>query len=356
MKIFSHLLIVTFTATLAAGQTPAAATPTAEAKRQVVSAVAKHLREKYVDQALGDALAVELERKLRGGVYDRIASGPDLAARITADLQSMSRDKHLRLTYSDKQAEAPRSAETAASREERRARFVRLGGEVNYGFRSAEILAGNIGYLALDGFWHLEFGGGDTAAATMTFLAQSDALIIDLRESTRGGDPEMALLIASYFFQEQVHLSDFYSRPTNEMRQWWTLAWVPGQRYLDKPIFILTSEKTFSAGEGFAYDLQATKRAMVIGERTAGASHPAEEYELTPNFTLELPFARSINRVTKTDWEGTGVVPDVPTHAASALDVARLKAIELLMDRPASSRLAEERKATLAELLKRLGR
>ena len=338
------LIVLILVATIAPAQTTHV--------RDVVSAAAKLLRERYVDPAIGDTLSAELEKKLRGGEYNGI-SGAELAETLTSDLQKIHPDKHLRITYSATPA-VPRGSQSEPSSEGRRARITQLGGEINYGFRDAEILRGNIGYLAIDGFWHLEFGGGDTAAAAMHFLANTDALIIDLRESVHGGDPEMALLIASYFFPEQVHLSDFYSRPTNEMRQWWTLAWVPGQRYLNKPLFLLTSAKTLSAGEGFAYDLQSQKRATIVGEKTAGAAHPEEEYALTPNFTIELPFARSINAVTKTDWEGIGAIPDIPTSASSALDVAHLRALEAVLHNSASSRLTEERNAALTGLRKRL--
>ena len=310
---------------------------------RVVTAAAKHLREKYVLPGLGDTLASALERARNSGAHDHIINGPELAARLTADLQSVSHDKHLRITYSAERSK-PTPSPTLTSVEERRERITRLGGEVNYGFRRAEILSGNIGYLAIDGFWHLEFGGGDTAAAAMAFVARTDALIIDLRESSNGGDPEMSILLSSYFFPDQVHLSDMYSRLTNDTRQWWTLAYVPGRRYIDKPVYVLTSKATFSAGEGFAYDLQSLRRATVIGETTAGAAHPEEEYLLTDNFSIDIPFARSINAVTKTDWEGTGVHPDLPIEASAALDTARLEALKKLINQPASARVADERK------------
>ena len=291
-----------------------------------MNAAAEQLRHGYVFADAGDRLATEIESRLRGGAYDAL-DGAALAERFTADLQAASHDKHLRIIYSP---DAPPSATPRPDDAQRRARIVKAGARINYGIRKAEVLPGNIGYLAIDGFWHLEYGGGDTVAAAMEFLGNTDALVIDLRESSNGGDPEMSVLIESYFFPTSVHLGDFYSRATNETRQWWTHAYVPGPRYVDKPVYVLTSTRTFSAGEGFAYNLQAFKRATIVGERTAGAAHPEDEHPLGDGFTIELPFARGMNAVTKTDWEGSGVQPDIATTADAALDRALAEARQRL--------------------------
>ena len=323
-------------------------------RARVVHAAAEQLRNGYVFVETGNAMAADIEARLKRGEYDRIDTAQALADRLTANLRAISHDQHLRITYSD---EPPRPAATQTDTSARRARITKLGGEVNYGFPKAEVLPGNIGYLEVDGFWHLEYGGGETAAAAMTFLGSTDALIFDLRNSTMGGDPEMSILLKSYLFATPTHLSDFYSRATNETRQWWTQASVPGPRYVDKPVYVLTSTRTFSAGEGFAYDLQAFRRAMIIGETTAGAAHPEDEHALGDGFTIELPFARGINTITKTDWEGVGVKPDIATSAAAALDTAQLEALTILAKQEGvSARLQDERQRALAAVRQRLAR
>src|SRR5207248_11591709 len=119
---------------------------------------------------------------------------------------------------------------------------------VNYGFRKVELLAGNIGYIDLIGFAPADVGW-ETAAAAMRFVADTDALIIDLRDN-QGGSPEMVALICSYLFDNQfqsVHLNDIYSRVDNATHQFWTLPYVPGKRYADKPVYVLTGKQTFSS-------------------------------------------------------------------------------------------------------------
>ena len=101
---------------------------------------------------------------------------------------------------------------------------------------------------------------------------------------------------------------------------------VLGKRFVDKPVFVLTSKATFSAAEGFSYALKNLKRATLIGETTGGGAHPVEPHRIDDNFFIIVPSGRSISPITKTDWEGTGVEPDVKVPAASALDEALKRA------------------------------
>ncbi len=173
-----------------------------------------------------------------------------------------------------------------------------------------ERLAGNIGYLDLRAFDPVAFVG-DTAAAAMNFLSNTQAIIIDLRKNT-GGDPLTVSLMASYFFGPRpVNLNDMFFRPTSETTQFWTLSYLPGRRMPDKGLYLLTSSATFSGGEEFAYDMKTQKRATLIGDVTGGGAHPGSGRRLHDHFMMFVPTGRPINPVTKTDWEGTGVEPDV---------------------------------------------
>ena len=149
------------------------------------------------------------------------------------------------------------------------------------------------------------------------------SLIVDLRENG-GGKPEMVALIASYLFDRRTHLNDLWTRHTGSTRAFWTEDRVAGRGFGgDKPIYVLTSAHTFSAAEEFAYDLQALKRATIVGETTAGGAHPASEGRIDDHFVLMVPWGKAINPVTGTNWEGVGVVPDVKVAASEALDAAR---------------------------------
>jgi C-terminal processing protease CtpA/Prc len=210
---------------------------------------------------------------------------------------------------------------------EQRERWRRFFPTVNYGFETVERMQGNIGYLDLRMFAGLELGG-ETAAAALTFLANTDALIIDLRNNG-GGQPEMIAFITSYLFDEPTHINDIYERKSDTTRQFWTSAFVPGRRFGGrKPVYILTSKSTFSGGEEFAYNLKALKRAAVIGETTGGGAHPVRSYRASAHLSIGVPFARAINPVTKTDWEGIGVVPDISLPADQSLGRAYVMALE----------------------------
>jgi len=163
----------------------------------------------------------------------------------------------------------------------------------------------------------------------MTFLAHCDAIIVDLRQNG-GGDPAQIQLISSYLFEEPVHLNDLYARATDTTENYWTLPYVPGTRASKADVYVLTSARTFSGAEEFSYNLQNLKRATIIGETTGGGAHPTNAMIVQHDFILRVPFARAINPVSKTNWEGTGVKPDIACPAAEAFDRAYALAVEKL--------------------------
>ena len=175
---------------------------------------------------------------------------------------------------------------------------------------------------------------GPAIAAAMELVAGTYALIIDLRHNG-GGSPEGVVFWCSYLLEEKpTHLNDIFHADTGETRQFWALPYVPGTRYVDRPVYVLTSSRTFSGGEDFCYTLQALGRAELIGETTGGGAHPTRGFPISRAVHIGIPFARSINPVTGTNWQGTGVVPDVAVPEAEAYDVAYGKALRhvLAMD------------------------
>jgi C-terminal processing protease CtpA/Prc len=163
----------------------------------------------------------------------------------------------------------------------------------------------------------------------MNYLAHADAIIIDLRENG-GGDPKMIALVSTYLFSKPTHLNDLWERKSNTTQQYWTLPYVPGNRLEDKPAYVLTSKRTFSGAEEFSYNLKNLKRATIVGETTGGGAHPVRGQRIDDHFIIGVPFARAINPISKTNWEGTGVEPDVKVPAAEALATAQKLAIEKL--------------------------
>ncbi len=163
----------------------------------------------------------------------------------------------------------------------------------------------------------------------MNFLAHTDALIFDLRDN-HGGDPEMVDFMVSYLFRHSTHINDLTNRHDNEIHQYWTLPWIPGTRFIDQPVYVLTSHGTFSGAEEFTFDLQTQKRATIVGETTGGGAHPAQGLPAGDHFFVGVPFGRPINPVTHGDWEGKGIEPDVRVSAADALATAEKAAADKL--------------------------
>jgi Peptidase family S41/N-terminal domain of Peptidase_S41 in eukaryotic IRBP len=291
-----------------------------EAQRiRVIDGAVKLLNEFYVFPDVAEKVSAKLRAQHKHGAYRNITDAEIFAIRLTDDLVALSGDKHIGVDFFARvlPAEAPASRPHPDPR---------LLAQRNCGFEKAEHYSPNIGYLKLNSFDEPEQCAA-TAIAAMNFLADSDALIVDLRDC-RGGAPRMAVLISSYLFDEPTHLDDIYDRGRNTTEQLWTFAHLPGKKFTGKPIFVLTSAKTFSAGEQFGYDLKALKRATLIGETTGGGAHTMAPHRIDDHFFIRVPFGRFINPVTKTDWEGTGVEPDVKVPAAEALDVAKKLAAE----------------------------
>jgi len=295
----------------------------------IVVKIAAELERRYVFADVGRRLAEQLRTAVRAGAYREVGSGQALAERLTDELRSASGDAHLAVEYS--RVPLPAEDVAADAEMEHRDRIRYYGPQLNFGFQSVEILPENVGYLDLRVFAPLDWAG-PSATAAMTLLAHADALIVDLRHNS-GGHGETGVWLISYLMGDMPRpLSGGYSRERDATTQSWTLGYVPGPRFgATKPVYVLTSRRTFSAAEAFAYDLQALERATIVGERTGGGAHPYENVKVDRHFVLGLPTARSVNPITGGNWQGTGVEPDVIVPADSAL----VAALRLAADRRA---------------------
>src|SRR5262249_8248230 len=178
----------------------------------------------------------------------------------------------------------------------------------------------------LRGFSPAQFGGA-TAIAAMNFLANSDAVIIDLRKNG-GGDPSMIQLISSYFFKEPKHLNNLYWRKGDHTDQFLTSAYISGKSMADTPLYVLTSSRTFSGAEEFSNNMKVLKRAKLIGETTGGGANPGGFFPIAAGLGMFVPTGRAVNPVTGTNWEGKGVEPDEKVPAADAFNVAYKEALK----------------------------
>jgi hypothetical protein len=326
------------------------ATIDAATRTAVVDGAIGHLRSAYVFADVAEKMADAIRSRASKKEYDAITSARAFADTLTKHLQEVSKDKHLRVMYSADgfpQRKGPPPPEE-------RARMLAEERRRNFGFQRVDRLDGNVGYIELLGFSGTP-EASETAVAAMNFAAGTDALVFDLRRNG-GGSPAMIGLISSYLFDDVVHLNDFYIRETDQRRQFWTSPHVQGRRYgREKPVYVLTSARTFSAAEEFTYNLKNLKRATIVGETTGGGAHPGGVRRITDQFAIWVPNGRAINPVTKTNWEGTGIEPHVKVEAAKALQAAHLDAVKRIRETATDPRHREQLDAVIAELQKQVG-
>jgi len=312
-------------------------------RAEAIDALVKNLESDYILPEVAKKMGHAIREHQARHEYDAITDGEKLAKALTNDLQAVSHDYHLGVDYSAEPIrEGPMDQPSAED-----IRNFRLAGERrNFQYRKVERLDGGIGLLQVDGFYPAEYVR-ETVAGAAGFLSHTEAIILDLREN-HGGMLDGPLLLESYFFKEMTHISDSYNRAENSTRQFWTMPVVPGPTLADKDLYILTSHGTFSAPEEVAYDLQALKRAKIVGETTGGGAHGTKPYRLSAHFIAGIPFNRSINPVTQGDWEGVGVKPDVQVPAEKALLTAHILALRGVL---AQTNDDARRKADLEKLI-----
>ena len=284
----------------------------------LVDLVLERLGESYIFPGRLAEAAKLLRTRLATGAYE--VPGPELCRRISDDLFATFNDKHLRLIWHESVCESRSEAELVSALREHIRRD-------NFGIRRLERLPGNVGFIELTIIPEPSAGAASLAAA-MRLVEHTTGLIIDLRP-TLGGSPDGVAFFASFFFQgAEARLSDFIEGPHGPARQYWTAAYVPGPRYVDRPVYLLTSSTTFSGGEALAYDLKALGRVTIVGETTRGGAHPSEVVSLIDQVELRLPVARSVNPATGGNWEGSGVTPHVLAESAAAFRIAYRSILE----------------------------
>ena len=314
---------------------------------QVIEAALGKLSQRYVFPDRAVEVVGQLRAEIARSDFSDIKSAEQLARKLTASLQRASHDKHLEIRYFEEAiADDPSSqGATFTGTEQEKFDFVRL----NYGFENVDRLKCNVGYLNLRKFVPPEMDAGRIAAA-MNLLGDTWALIIDLREN-RGGTPEGVALVSSYLFDQRTHLNDIYELATNSIEERWTTEKVAGRKYGSaRKVYLLTSEDTFSAAEDFAYTMKNTGRARLVGETTGGGANAGNRHRLNAHFMMNVPDARPISPITKTNWEGVGVTPDVAVSARKALDVARMEIVKDLFAKHPDVRVRNAAKRCLDEM------
>lgn len=320
---------------------------------EIIKILTKILKTYYVYPDIAEQICNQLQKHLEDGDYSEITESEFFAYALTMHMQNVCGDEHLWVRWHPEplsEHEGPLRQNQAWMVEQR------LEAQLdNFGIHKLERLPGNVGYIDIHKFHKVEWAG-DTVVASMNFLANMSALIIDLR-NCQGGYPDMVSLVSSYLFgEEPMHLGSIYWREENHVQQYWTLPYVPGQRFGDKPVFALISKGTFSGGEAFAHHLKSHQRATLVGERTDGGAHPSASHRLHAHFEVFIPVGRAINPTTGENWENSGVIPDISVPQEQALHVAHRMALESILESihepvtGAYSRLMEEVQSALKDL------
>jgi hypothetical protein len=294
------------------GPPPPSAPLDAAGRTAVVNAAADALRQRYVYPDVGRRAAEAIEAALAAGNYDEIVQPWTFAERLTADLQAVANDKHMRVS-----ARGPAPVPAAATGAPPPGPPPRS----EAGIARADRLPGNVGYIEV-----VALPGLDTfkppVDKAMAALADTRALIVDLRRNG-GGTPQAEVYLTSFLLDpaKPVPVNRFVWRNPNTetFRTEEFLSSPTPYWYRDKPVYVLTSARTFSGGEAVAYDMQALKLATIVGETTGGGANPGGTAPLTQDFAMFVPGGRGENPTTGTNWEGVGVKPDVAVPAADAL-------------------------------------
>jgi len=296
-------------------------------RKQVIASLSRQLEANYVFPDVAKRLSAALDDKLGKGGYANDTTARAFGDDVSRDLRAWGKDGHFMVGY-DPDFHAPANPEAVpgkAELDQQRQEVANMG----FGIQRVERLPGNVGYLEVRGFGPAEMVSPAFASA-MKLLSGTDALILDLRRNN-GGEPDSVAFLLSHFFAEGDlrHLNDIYMRRDDSTRQYWTQPGV-GTHYA-RPVYVLTSARTFSGGEECAYDLQTQKRATLVGETTGGGANPGDPVELGHGFAAFIPNGRSINPVTHTNWEHVGVKPDIAVPAPQAQQTAYVAILRKLL-------------------------
>lgn len=288
--------------------------------------ILRELDEKYVVPERAAAGHAELARRWATDEFRRVGSSRQLCERVTRDLREVLGDRHLGLLPKKALPPAalgPDRPLTAAELDEERA----MAKQSQFGVRKVDVLDGNIGYIELVGFPAVQLP--EAAAAVeraMDRVAGTRALILDLRDN-HGGDGDTVAIWMSYLLAQRTLLLTSWDRTTGKTTEDWTPATVAGRRYgAARPLFVLTSQRTFSAGEELAYDVKTLGRGTIVGETTGGGANHNMFVPVGGDFVLSVSISTTKSPVTGSNWEGVGVKPDVEVAADRALDTALARA------------------------------
>ncbi|MGX5201815.1 S41 family peptidase [Aliikangiella sp. IMCC44632] len=308
-KLTSVLLLVGFSGAVVANSQSI----DSQTKIDTINRIIEKLEKNYVNPESAKRVSAKLTHFIKSNELQQSDNIDAFTKQLNQLLYSETKDKHLQIAYEPQKAEL-----TQQQKEQEAQHELEMWKAHNFGVTKVERLKFNIGYLNISGFAPTQAVGPFYASA-MNLLANTDSLIIDLRDNF-GGHEHSVTLLASYFLDKRTHLNDMYNRSTDKTEQNWSHSFVSGSHYGEsRPLYILVNENSFSAAEDFSYTLKHLGRATIVGENTGGGANSGDFVRLNDQFTMFLPTGRSINPFTKTNWEGVGVEPHIAIESEKAL-------------------------------------
>ncbi|MCW3084179.1 MAG: hypothetical protein JWP12_1545 [Bacteroidetes bacterium] len=284
----------------------------------LIDSLSNALNNYYVFSEKASLMSNYLKSRYKSGAYNNINDRQQLAYQLYTDLQQAHKDEHMDIKYAPQFAQHLETPMSDSEKQQGRERGLSNARESNFAFTKTEILPGNIGYIRFDGFTEFIEDAKPTLKASFQFVKYTKALIIDLRYNG-GGDAEMSSQIESYFFSKKTRMNDIIDRFNDTTYEMYADPAKTDSFTLSMPVYILTSKQTFSAAEDFSYGMQSVKRAIIVGDTTGGGAHPTLPFSVGQGFVALIPYGRAYNIITKTDWEGTGVRPDIAIPSEEAL-------------------------------------
>lgn len=337
MKKQFYLSLIIFYVIFSPGKVISQETPiTNDYKEITIKEISVLIKNNYVLKEKRNDIVSSFSQKHLNGLYDTIQYAESFATQITRDLQDISGDKHFAVVYAPSRVAEMRIVSNDEPDQEEleiaETRRLEARKKNNFGFKRVEILVGNIGYLDFH-FFRGDSLALETAHAAMAFLSNTDAIIIDLRNNSGGGIAMFQLLTSYFFNDEPVLLGEIYNGLTDEAQQLWTKPHIARYKIPERDLYILTSKETFSAAEEFAYDLKHLRRATIVGEHSGGGAHMVTRMIINDDFYIYMPFAGAINPITKSNWEGVGVKPDIEVNSNDALKTAHKLSLQKIISK-----------------------
>lgn len=322
-------------------------------QKAIIASLIEIIRNEYVEPGKAKAFVAALEASVKEGAYEQERLASSFINATNKLLHAVYPDKHLGVltaerfalmqtrfksepeTHTKPEAHAKPEQHQPEQHQPNQHSAGHASSSKKEGSGLDKIGIANVSEISRDGLnqiGYLSFSRFDNSEAAKNFVnrvfstfSDADGIIIDLRECG-GGDAEMVKYLSNYFFDKPTHLlTSEFAKNTNgdrEQAERWTNPNALSAIFAKKPLKILISEKTFSAAESFAYGMQVTNRAQIVGQTSGGGGYMNDFFELPSSLGVSVSVGRTFDPRTGKGWQIVGVKPDLVTEQGHGLYTA----------------------------------